>query len=496
MQPVSIVWLKRDIRLTDHAPLQKAIEANYPVLLLYLFEPNLIHQPDCSPRHWNFVVESLLDIHKKLPENALFVAELNALDAFKKLSHSYSIQGVYSHQEIGIQATFTRDKQLKNWFKKQYIPWHEFQCNGVIRGLQNRNNWAQQWLAFMEQPQLNPILNELKTIAIPTEISHEFYSITNFKNSFRVDPHPMQPGGESLAWKYLKSFLTERHYKYNKGISKPELSRTACSRISPYLSWGNISMRSVYQFTKSYYASSKSKRNLQAFISRLHWHCHFIQKFESECRIEFEYLNKSFIPILQKTRNEAFIRAWKTGNTGYPIVDACMRCVNATGYLNFRMRAMLVSFYSNNLWQPWREGALHLAQQFLDYEPGIHYPQFQMQTGVWGVNTIRMYNPVKQSYDHDPKGTFIKKWIPELANLAEQLVHEPHKITPIEQQLYNFTPGEAYPLPIVDFESTAKFARETLHNHLKTEACRIENFRILKKHVKLKQQKGTQHLTD
>ena len=179
-----------------------------------------------------------------------------------------------------------------------------------------------------------------------------------------------QEGGEYWAWRYLDNFIKERHVNYSKHISKPLLSRTGCSRLSPYLTYGNISMRMVYQYTKQHYNSSPNKRAIANFISRLHWHCHFIQKFEDECRYEIENINRAYNQ-LTKPKNEAYISAWQNGQTGIPIVDACMRCLVATGYINFRMRAMVVSFFVFNLWQDWRE--LHfLARQFLDYEPGNH----------------------------------------------------------------------------------------------------------------------------
>lgn len=479
---ITIHWLKRDLRLQDNENLWQAMQEESPVLLLYIFEPALQGDPHYSDRHYNFIKESLTDMNDRLKAHDSLVLSVQGevIPIFIQLQEYFEIKKIFSHVETGIKKTYDRDKRFKKWQQKCKIPWIQYINNGVQRGLKNRVGWVKDWEWWMSEPQ-RVFLPQHRDL-ISTKIIHSLYKHFTIVSLETPKNNSFQKGGTSMGIRYYSSFLGERIIDYNHHISKPLLARKSCSRLSPYIAWGNLSVREIWQRAKAIRKQSPYKKQIDSFTSRLRWSAHFIQKFEMEDRMEFVSVNKGYHK-LNKNSNPKFSKAWQEGKTGFPIIDACMRCLVGTGYLNFRMRAMTLSFFTHNLWQPWQDAAPFLARQFLDFEPGIHYPQIQMQAGETGINLLRIYNPIKNSYEHDTDGIFIKKWLPELQKVPLKYIHEPWTMSLLEQQFCDTYIGKDYPKPIINSKETQKFATNTLWKLKEDTLVKKDAVRILGRHT-------------
>jgi deoxyribodipyrimidine photo-lyase len=450
---MEIVWFKRDLRMADHAPLARAAASGRAVLPLYIAEPSLWAGSDASGRQWAHLAEALADLDGALQRRGarLVVRVGEAVDVLTALHTAHGITAIHAHQESGNLASFARDRGVRRWARAAGVPVHEVMQHGVWRALPTRDGWAARWEGLMRSPR----------VAAPAAISMAAVDSDPLPGGAALgladDPCPgRQPGGRAAALALLRSFLDTRGRPYRRHMSAPATGADACSRLSPHLATGAVSVREVFQAAQAARARWQAAgdpgfvASIDSFISRLHWHCHFIQKLEDAPWLETRALHPGYDGFA--AHDGARLAAWAQGRTGWPFVDACMRSLAATGWLNFRMRAMVMAVASYHLRLDWRRSGAVLARLFTDYEPGIHWAQVQMQSGTTGTNIPRIYNPVKQGLDQDAGGDFIRAWVPELGAVPSALIHTP----------WLSDARGAYPLPIVDHEAAARAARAAI----------------------------------
>ncbi|UPY36361.1 FAD-binding domain-containing protein [Sediminicoccus sp. KRV36] len=475
---LDVVWFKRDLRVADHAPLARA---RGRILPLYIIEPGYWQGGDASPRQWRFLRAALLDLRAELAAIGLplVVRSGDAVTLLRRLHAERGIATLHSHEETGNLWTYARDRAVGRFCREAGIPWAQTRQFGVARPLASRDGWARFFGATMAAP-VTPIPHGLQPAAYLIE-----GAIPEQPLPWNADDGLLeqQPAGRAAGLALLESFLAGRGRDYRRGMSSPRSAPLVCSRLSAHLAMGSLSMREVIQRVEragQEFSAMEPRASpiplgaVQSLRSRLHWHCHFIQKLESEPELE----HRAAHPAVQAARiatapDDPALLAWAEGRTGYPLVDACMRSLIATGWLNFRMRAMVQSFASYHLALDWAASGARLARLFTDYEPGIHWPQVQMQSGATGINTPRIYNPVKQSLDQDPLGEFIARWVPELAHIPAGLRHTPWKLD---------TPPPGYPQPIVEQATALRAARERLSRMRGAEGFGREAARVFHKH--------------
>ena len=478
---LQVVWFKRDLRLVDHRPLAEAAGAG-PVLPLFLGEPGYWALSDTSWRQWAFLDGAAQELAREIERRGgrLVTRTGDAVAILQSIRDAHGPFALHAHQETGNFWTYQRDEAVRAWCRRTGTPFTETMQFGVWRGSSfRRDGWAKRWDAMMAEP-----------------ITPEPVRINWFRDA-ECDPWPdaealglahdgiemLQPPGRTAALSTLHSFLHERGEPYQKAMSTPLAGATACSRLSVHFVAGSVSMREVAQATLARQAEVRSlpagtrgdwPKALRSFVGRLHWHCHFMQKLETEPELEFRPMARAYEGLRPIPNDETRIRAYEEGRTGYPFVDACLRSLKASGWINFRMRAMLMSFASYHLWLPWRMSGDVLGRWFTDYEAGIHWTQSQMQSGETGINSVRIYSPVKQGYDQDPDGVFVRRWVPELAHIEDpKVIQEPWKKDAVP---------DGYPEPIVDHVAAVKEAKTRIYAVRRQPEARAEAEAVFQRH--------------
>ena len=470
----AVIWVKRDARVADNACLTEADRLGLEVLPFFCFEPSVLEADDTSAMHRHAQWQAVEHLRHQLRRRGadILIAHGEVVDKLAKLRERLPFTHLFAHEETGNAITYQRDLAVAKWCRERGITYCEFPQSSVRRGGVNRDRLGEMWRSRIADcgPLPVPPIRQLAAL-------RELAATTGFPGLLRVTPEEAwQPVSEAEALTTLEDFLARRGLWYRGGISSPNSAFTAGSRLSVHLAWGTITARQVWHRVRAHLAeldpaephAGRWRKSLQAFLSRLHWRDHFTQRLESEPDLEFRSIHPCYRDVPYQN-DGALHAAWREGLTGFRLVDAVMRCLAATGFVNFRMRAMVVSFACHVLHLDWRLIHPHLARVFRDYDPGIHLNQLQMQAGVVGWNAIRVYNPSKQLADWDPDCRFVRRWLPELRDQPAE-------------RILGGEPLPEYPRPVVPFAARAKQMTDYLYGIRKTTEAKASTTAVYLRH--------------
>jgi deoxyribodipyrimidine photo-lyase len=423
----AIWWIKRDFRLDDNPALTLAIQQAQEVIPCFFFDEVLTASDDASDLHIKIQRDALLALQEELAEENAIVAVFNTevITGLDRLSRSLTIDVVFTALQPETALERERTKHVRLWCEKQGIAWIE--TTGIhdkhdITSKQREHSWRD-ILFSTPLPRVETVPQNSKSKEIVESLCDKLPSEPRTVS----DPQLVQRVTSAEAQLALATFLSERGESYFTGINSPNAAAYVGSRLSPHLSWGTISIRRVYRATEerigeledlSAHRAELWRRSLKAFRSRLLWHTQFQQRFWENPDMEFAPLAEEFAALPFQSDN-FLLSAWILGHTGVPLIDACMRCLRATGFLNFRMRAMITSFACHIFQLPWHSVMRPLAGRLADYNPPIHINQVQVQAGVAGFGSVRIFDPFQELLDHDPGCHFVRRWVPELRTRSD-----------------------------------------------------------------------------
>ena len=423
---VSIIWFRRDLRLEDNKALFFAQQSGFPVLPIFIFDNNIILELDANDGRISFIYNNLKAIHSTLADynSALYCLKGKPIEVWKQLINEFEIASVFANKDYEPYA-IQRDKEIGELLSQNNIPLNLYKDQVIFEENEVLKSNNEPYTVFT--PYKNCWLSEF--------INADLKDYSNAKKSnffkFRKD----LPSLNSLSFKYsdiqIKPYNIDKLNDYELYRNIPSVDGT--SNLSPHLRFGTISIRRIV---------NKVKHN-EPFLNELIWREFFMQILFHFPKVINQNFKSKYDNILWRNNKEEFDK-WCIGATGYPIVDAGMRELNATGYMHNRVRMITAGFLCKHLLIDWRWGETYFAKKLLDFELSSNNGNWQWAagTGCDSAPYFRIFNPSEQLKKFDKQLIYINKWIPELNS------HE-------------------YPLPMVEHDFARKRALERYKEGLK-----------------------------
>ncbi|OIP75396.1 MAG: cryptochrome DASH [Oscillatoriales cyanobacterium CG2_30_44_21] len=474
-----LVWFRNDLRSHDCETLyrasQEAKQTGANVFPLYCFDPAHFKETafgfaKTGAFRTKFLIESVAALRDSLRSlnSDLIVRFGNPDQVLPELAQQLEVSSIYYHAEVTTEEK-NLEKKLRAILKTQKISFKSFWGSTLIHRDDlpcKIENLPELFTHFRKQVEANltvrkPFSTPERLPALPENI--DIGEIPNFNQLGVCEPEPCDravlqfKGGEAEAFQRLKHYFwdSDRLQVY-KETRNGMLYADDSSKFSPWLSLGCLSPRYVYEQVQAYEGDRVANDSTYWLIFELLWrdYFRFVAAKHGDKLFYRSGLRQLDLPWKQDWKR---FEIWQAGNTGYPLVDANMRELAATGFMSNRGRQNVASFLTKNLGIDWRMGAEWFESLLIDYDPCSNWGNWNYTAGIGNDGRdFRFFNINKQANDYDPQGKYVKHWLPELAEIPAGKVHQPWQLLPVEQKRFNVRLGVDYPNPIVDLFASAK----------------------------------------
>jgi deoxyribodipyrimidine photo-lyase len=463
MYEVGLVWLRRDLRVHDHAALSAALHQCKSVFIAFIFDKAILDLlPSKRDRRVEFIWQSVVEVDAALQKHGgrLICEHAVAEHAIPKLAIELNANAVFTNHDYEPQAIM-RDERVSEQLRAHGKRFHSYKDQVIFEKSEvltasatpfsvftpYKNAWRKrfdEYPAFefkckLSKDQLaHPLPSSVSKLTIPSLSSMEFET-TNLK-ALKIQ------GGSQSGLALLHDFA-DRISQYRDTRDFPAVKGP--SYLSVHFRFGTISIREAVKlaFSAKNFATNEGA---QTWLAELIWRDFYFQILHHHPRVA-ERAFKPDYDNIKWERDEEIFKAWKEGRTGYPLVDAAMLQLNQTGYMHNRLRMVVASFLMKDLGIDWRWGEKYFADQLNDFDLSANNGgwQWAASSGCDAQPYFRIFNPITQSEKFDAEGKFIKRYLPQLSGLSKKTIHAPWLAGPIELASAQIKLGENYPHPIV-----------------------------------------------
>ena len=463
-----LVWLRRDLRVADHAALYHALKHCQRVHVAFVFDTAILDKLPRADRRVEFIRESLVEVDEQLrqlaghPQAGLIVRHGVAQDKIPKLAHHLQVQAVFANHDDEPDA-LARDIQVRGHLADHGIVLHTYKDHVIFERHEVLTQMGKPFAVFT--PYKNAWLKKI------TPFDLKAYPVEKYAQHLAPRPDNLAqpvpalqdidfettnlkalkiPTGESGGQALLADFLT-RIDQYEDTRNFPAVKGP--SYLSVHLRFGTVSIRQLAR--EAHARMSAGSAGAAVWLSELIWRDFYVQVMYNFAHVGH---GQSFKPEYDTihwehgTHAHKLFNAWCEARTGYPLVDAAMRQLNQTGYMHNRLRMVVASFLVKDLGIDWRWGEKYFATHLNDFDLSANNGgwQWASSSGCDAQPYFRIFNPISQSEKFDPEGKFIRRYVPELTQLPIAALHAPWLAKPMELQTTDVVIGKTYPAPIVD----------------------------------------------